>query len=103
MDRVGRLKDVSGRGVAFEYAVLNRKERLVDVEVNIFASQPDSFMLWRVPCKVVYDKKIEAPPLSSIEIRRCGLQFESLSQQQTDRLKVLLSQYVSDPLPVGPG
>jgi hypothetical protein len=100
LDRVGRLEDISGGGAAFEYAVLDDKEKVVDVEVNIFASRPDYFMLWRVPCKVVYDRRIEQPPLSSIETRRCGLQFEPLSQQHSGLLKVLLSQYVSHPLPV---
>jgi hypothetical protein len=103
MDRVGRLRDVSGGGVAFEYAVLDQKEKVVDVEVNIFASRPDHFMLWRVPCQVVYERKIERPTLSSIETRRCGLRFKSLSEHQADQLNLLLTRYASGPLAVGPG
>jgi hypothetical protein len=101
LDRIGRLKDVSGGGVAFEYAVLNDKEKVADVEVNIFAAQPSNFMLWRVPCKVVYDEKIDLPTLAGIETRRCGLQFESLSKRHSELLNILLTQHISHPLPAG--
>ena len=103
VDIVGRIMDVSGGGMAVEYTLFDNRERLVDTDVSIFAAQPDRFMLCQVPCKVVYDTKIAKPTLSGIESRRCGLKFESLSKQQTDQLQVLLSQYVSHPLPVGPG
>jgi len=101
LDRVGKLKDVSNSGAAFEYPAFDEKEEVVDVEVDIFASRPSNLMLRRVPCKVVYDIKIEQPTLIGIETRRCGLKFEHLSQQHNDSLKVLLSKYVSYALPVG--
>jgi hypothetical protein len=101
LDRIGRLKDVSGGGVSFEYAVFDNKEKVDDVEVNVFSARPDYFMLWRVACKVVYDTRIEQPTLSGVETRRCGLQFQTLSNQQSDQLKVLLRQYASHPLPTG--
>ena len=100
LDRVGKLKDVSNSGAAFEYPAFDEKEEVVDVEVDIFASRPSYFMLRRVPCKVVYDIKIEQPTLVGMETRRCGLRFEHLSQQHNESLKVLLSEYVSHALPV---
>jgi hypothetical protein len=99
LDRIGRLKDVSGGGVSFEYAVLDRKDEVDEVEVNVFSARPDSFVLWGVPCKVVYDTRVEQPTLSGVETRRCGLQFQTLSNQQSNQLQVLLRQYVSNPVP----
>jgi hypothetical protein len=100
LDRVGKLRDVSDSGVAFEYAVFDVKDEVMDVEVDIFASRPSHLMLRRVPCKVVYDIKLERPSMVGIETRRCGLRFENLSQQHTELLKILLSKYVSNALPV---
>jgi hypothetical protein len=100
LDRVGKLKDVSSSGAAFEYPAFNEQEEVVDVEVDIFASRPSHLMLRRVPCKVVYDIKIEHPTLVGIETRRCGLRFGHLSQQHNELLKTLLSEHVSHPLPV---
>jgi hypothetical protein len=89
LDRIGRLKDVSSGGVAVEYPVFDKREKAINVEVDIFASRPSYFMMRRVPCKVVYDIKIELPTLLGIETRLCGLRFEQLSQQHCELLKVL--------------
>lgn len=96
---LGKLMDVSGGGVAFEYAVFDQHEKVAAVDVDIFASEPDQFMLSRVPCRVVYDVKIQKPTLGGIETRRCGLKFEQLSQQQSELLNLLLIKYGSHPLP----
>jgi hypothetical protein len=88
--RLGKLKDVSSGGVAFEYAVLGEDEEILDSAVDIFASKPDRFLLSRVPCRVVYDTKTEKPTFGGIETRRCGLKFEHLSQKQSELLNLLL-------------
>jgi hypothetical protein len=95
--RLGKLKDVSNSGVAFEYAVLGEDEEILDSAVDIFASKPDHFLLSRVPCRVIYDTKTEKPTFSGIETRRCGLKFEGLSQKQSALLNLLLVKYVSHP------
>jgi hypothetical protein len=81
--------DASSRGPEVEYPVFDKKEKAVDVEVDIFASRPSYFMMRHVPCKVVYDIKIERPTLIGIESRLCGLKFEQLSRQHCELLKVL--------------
>jgi hypothetical protein len=99
LDRVGKLKDVSSSGAAFEYPVLANYENVVDVEVDIFTSEPNRFLLHHMPCKVVYDIKIDQPGLSGVETRRCGLKFDQSSHQHSEKLKLLLDNYVSQPLP----
>ena len=96
--KLGKLMDVSGGGVAFEYAVFDHYEKVAAAEVDIFASEPDQFMLSRVPCRVAYDVKIEKLTLGGIETRRCGLAFEQLSQTQSELLNLLLATYGSHSL-----
>ena len=89
-NRLGKLKDLSSSGLAFQYSVLGEYEKLADGEVDIFTSEPDHLMLSRVPCRVIYDMKIEEPSFGGIETRRCGLKFKYLSQQQHELLHILL-------------
>jgi hypothetical protein len=98
LGRLGMLKDLSETGAAFEYAVFANYETVVDVEVDMFASNPSNFLLRRVLCRVVYDIKIAKPTLIGLETRRCGLKFEKLSDQQKDLMKDLLSNSKSEPL-----
>jgi hypothetical protein len=98
LDRVGKLMDVSRGGAAVEYLVHSQYEEVVDVEVDIFSAEPTDLLLLSVPCKVVYETRIEPQTsLESIETRRCGLRFERLSLQHSELLKLLLDDYVSHP------
>lgn len=100
LDRVGKLKDVSRGGAAVEYPIDQQYEEVVDVEVDIFSSEPTDLLLLSVPCKIVYETKIEPQTsLGSIETRRCGLRFEGLSRQHSELLKLLLNDYGSHNLP----
>ena len=101
-DRLGALKDVSMGGAAFEYSVFGQYEKVDEVEVDIFASQPDHFLLRQVTCRVVYDVKLHQPSLSGIETRRCGLKFEGLSPNHRQLLKQLLGNHGAHPLPSKP-
>jgi hypothetical protein len=98
-DRMGTLKNVSLGGAAFEYTVFGHYQKVDEVEVDIFASEPENFMLRQVPCRVVYDVKLDQPSLSDIETRRCGVEFENLSPQHRQVLSQLLGSYGSAPLP----
>lgn len=98
-NRLGKLKDVSSGGVAFEYAVFENYEKVKEAEVDIFASEASDFMLRRLPCSVVYDTTVERSSLSGVETRRCGLKFEQLSSEQTELLKILLNNFTTHQLP----
>ena len=98
-DRLGTVKDVSLGGVAFEYSVFDHIRKVEETEeIDIFSSRPDHFMLRQVPCRVVYDVKLEQPSLSGIETRRCGIKFGRLSAHHRQLLKQLLASCGSRPL-----
>ena len=92
--RIGRLINVSSRGLAFEYSSLGEHENVADVEVDIFTDQPRKLVLPRVSCKVVYDISLEPPTFDGVETRLCGIKFNQLSQTHSDLLKALLGDYV---------
>jgi hypothetical protein len=100
-DRLGKLKDVSSGGVAFEYPVFAEYSKVNEVEVDIFASEPAHIMLRNLPCRVVYDTRIDQPTVSGVETRRCGLKFEGLSLQHAEQLKLLLNHCALHPFSVG--
>jgi hypothetical protein len=99
LDRVGKLKDVSRSGAAFEYPVYDDYETLADVQVDIFSSEPSHFLLLHVPCRVVYDIRLEQSAFGGLETRRCGLKFDQLTPKHSEKLKLLLSKFASHQLP----
>jgi hypothetical protein len=98
--RLGKLKDVGPKGVGFEHAAGDNDGEVVDAEVDIFIPTSESFMLRRMPCKVIYDIKIEQPSSNRTMLKRCGLEFKPLSRWHSEQLKLFLDTCVSHPLPV---
>lgn len=94
-DKMGRLKDISKSGVAFEYISLDRQAEsgtleYESVEVDIF-SNAKGLYLSRVPCKIVYDvRTADFFGRKLFENRRCGLKFGPLSHNQKAQLVALL-------------
>ena len=100
-DRLGTLKDVSLSGAAFEYAIFDHHRELDEVgEIDITTSQPDRFMfmLRQVPCRVVYDMKVERSSLSGFSSWRCGVKFEGFTAPRRQQLKELIAKHASYPL-----
>ncbi len=91
--KVGRIKDISLGGLAFEYISAVGTDR-DSSRVDIFLIG-DVFHLYNIPCEVVYDiphpvlfENIESIKLSSI--KRCGVQFGTLTEDDMVQLKLLL-------------
>ena len=91
--KVGKIKDICVRGLAFEYIT----DEVADIEVSkvdIFVSGED-FFIAEIPCKEVYDISLEDPEVHQIlphklMHKRCGLQFESLSNTG----RVMIAQFM---------
>jgi len=94
--RVGRVKDISMGGLSFEH--------IYDEDLEGDSSKRD-ISLWAdndsmadIPCKVVYDIPINEPPeydyLSvHFKTRRCGIQFEKLTENQETQLDSFLKTH----------
>jgi hypothetical protein len=96
-DRLGKVKDISQGGVAFEY-VLYRESYDASkpdfAEIDIFSN--GNLHLSKAFCRVVYD--IPSYPeefkgfrtFVDMEIRRCGLEFRKLNTEQKEDLEFFL-------------
>lgn len=99
LPKVGRIKDISVGGLAFDYLTDYVMDELSDgksdtaiLNVNIFLSG-NGFHLSDVPCNVVYDVVGDVLTNAFIIKRRCGVQFQGLSEKQMTKLGFFLSDY----------
>ena len=93
-DRIGWITDISKGGVSLEYSTIQEYSALTEkVSVDIFSS-PRKFDLSNLPCQLVYDARVDRGKgfVETIETRRCGLVFESLSEHQATQIEAVLSE-----------
>ena len=93
--KVGKVKDISQGGLSFEY--------LYDSETDSDAKLVDIWMLGAkyalrdVPCKKVYDigsaSDYENHTFVSTIMNRCGLQFGTLSTDQSAKLSSFIREH----------
>ncbi len=76
--KLGKLIDISKRGLAFHY-MASQVPLNAPVQLDIFKGD-NSLYLSKVPAKVVYDRQEET--IFCYEQRRCGIQFDDLSEEQ---------------------
>jgi len=89
---VGEITNISKGGLAVHYALYDRISEEPS-EVTIIVTT-DHFHLKKIPCKTVSDFEIEESlPDSSISMRRCGLQFGGLTEEQKSQLDYFLHNY----------
>ncbi len=94
--RVGRVKDVSLGGVAFEYITDEHNENDLTL-IDIFATG-NGLHLSRIPCRKIYEVSVkdttEVSSFSSeLKTKRCGVEFDSLTDEQTSQVKHLIERY----------
>ena len=100
--KVGKIRDISMGGVAFEY-IPNEKEETGTTHVDIFLSG-NGFYLSKIPCEAVYDIHQKAPlfgshDFSSIDVNRCGVAFKKLKKENYEQLVYLLDQHTTGLVP----
>jgi len=75
--KLGRIIDISRSGLAFSHMARTRPSNDLLIDKDFYLSE--------VPFQTVWDVKTHENPLSSITMRRCGVQFGDLnSSQQTE-------------------
>lgn len=98
-NRMGKVKDISMGGLSFEY-IFDEESSWVDSRKNFFLWVND-FSMSKIPCRIVYDLPIPIPPeygLLTIQFisRRCGIQFETLAENQRAQLEFFLKNYTKE-------
>ncbi len=100
--KIGKVKDISMGGLSFEHiydenSIQNSFKGYIFLWVN-------EFNMSKVPCRVVYDISVSIPNeyyafTIHFITRRCGLQFEALSEDQKTQLDFLLKTYTQGAAP----
>jgi hypothetical protein len=96
--KIGEVKDISKGGLSFEHTYqedLNREPSKKGILL-----WTNGFWMSTVSCRVVYDIPIPTPAeYESLTIRlitrRCGIQFEALSEDQMAQLDFFLNTYTT--------
>jgi len=95
--KLGKIQDISMGGLCFHYmAKENQNGDAKHFDIDIFISE-DGYYLPSVPCRLVYEKRMRkavSHPVS-LEYRLCGLQFDSLSDEQTGELINYMTHHTS--------
>ena len=93
--KVGKVNDISIKGLAFSYLseTIKNGPYPYSSKVDIFLSE-NGFHLSNVPCKVVYD--IPGPTSGknhSVIMYRCGLEFSKLGRNQSELLEFFIKKH----------
>ena len=93
--KLGKIKDISRGGLAFEY-IYSKGYEEESSAIDIFLSG-DRFYLPKMPCRVVNDLPIgeDLTSISNFQVRRCGLEFGELTEEQEHKLKLFLNTYLT--------
>jgi hypothetical protein len=91
--KVGALKEITMEGLSFHY--VGREEPLAEsAELSIFSPDND-FYLFTVPCKITSDLKLYKKHPNSITMRRCGVKFGKLTDQQASEIEYFIQNHTT--------
>lgn len=86
------IKDINRGGLAIDYSPT--AEPFIVEKIDITAKDYDQFCLSKLPCKTVYDIStlIERRSFTGGKLRTCGLRFVELTNEQEEKLDILLKR-----------
>jgi hypothetical protein len=96
--KVGRVKDISMGGLAFEH--IDEENQTSENSKREILLWVNGFSLSKLPGRVVYDVPLTTPHeyqgfFIHLMTRRCGVQFEELSEDQVSQLDLFLKTYTT--------
>ncbi len=93
--KLGKIIDISRTGLALNY--IDRYRQLGDSSELDLLFADDAFFIDRVSFKIISDVEISSvPPPKTLKIKRIGLHFEELTDQQSTLLEFFIRDYTKD-------
>jgi len=90
-ESIGQLLDISRGGLSFRY--FTTEEKLPNyADLGIFSSDGE-FNIEKIPIKIISDIETEKTSSGKQTLRRYGLQFDTLTPDQTSQLDYFLQNY----------
>ena len=101
--KIGKIRDISMGGVAFEYYIGSKELDQYDSTVTIFITV-NNFYLENISCQIISDQPKsgmnKAPVLNAnYTVKRCGLQFMNISEEQRQRVEYFLNHHTEGIVP----
>lgn len=96
--RIGQILDMSKGGIALKY-LSNRDgyKKGRSILIELFNVSNPVLSTGKIPCRVVYDIPLTDNPADSMNIRRCGMEFGTLSNLQSCHVDHFIATCVCDP------
>lgn len=91
---IGQLIEISKGGLSIQYFINEEKTRIYS-ELDIFTSDAD-FSIEGVPVQNISDAELKDMPFETEIIRRHGIKFEEMTEDQVSKLDYFLANYISD-------
>ena len=90
----GKLKDISQKGLSYQYTPFNREQSLSEV-IDILGTSPERMYIQGLVCKRIYDIVVlsEARGFRGIKTRLRGLEFDGLTEKQKKKVMCLIGGY----------
>ena len=94
--KVGKVNDISIKGLAFSYL-----KKTTEADSDLHYSQVDIFLsgngfhIFNVPCRIVYDIPDPTPEGLFVEMSRCGLHFQKLTESQSEQLNLFIKNHTT--------
>jgi c-di-GMP-binding flagellar brake protein YcgR len=88
--KVGRILDISMGGLAFRYVGLEEPNGAT--YIDIFMNDLD-FYLRNLQCKTISDFPVVTDGLTTVTLRRRGVEFVKMKPQQMDALKDFIEEH----------
>jgi len=95
--KVGKIDDISINGLGFSFLseIIQVDSADHHTQIDIFSSE-NGFHLSNVPCRIVYDIPDPTPYEGLfVEMSRCGLHFEKLTESQSEQLNFLIKNHTT--------
>jgi hypothetical protein len=94
----GELIDISYGGLAYHYKPIKEK-MLESNQYDIISSGYQRFYIFDLICKTIYDTSdlIDNQSFMGAKVRRRGLQFGSLTENQIVKFELLVRSYFFEP------
>ena len=104
-EKIGKVKDISMGGLSFEHIepVDEEESNQESLGRNLYLSM-DEFSLSRVPCTMIYDTPVHPSSEYQVfpidfETRRCGVEFQTLLDDQKMQVQFFLRKCTKGILP----
>lgn len=94
--KLGKILDISEGGLCFQYLAKEEQAEEVVVQADIFMSD-NGYYLPDLACKLVWDTETKEKMTFPIgfQSRRCGLQFETLTKEQKQKLDYYIQEHTA--------